>query len=57
MPGSGTGGRRGDIRGALRDNGRTLRGRIKSNSEPAALLLGNISVMRCERLRKTNERR
>jgi hypothetical protein len=37
-------------------NDRTLRDLIASHSETAATLLYNISVMLCERLRKTNER-
>jgi predicted GNAT family N-acyltransferase len=37
-------------------NDRTIRSLIESNSEAAATLLYNISVMLCERLQKTNER-
>ena len=37
-------------------NDRTIRSLIESHSETAALLLYNVSVMLCERLRKTNER-
>jgi predicted GNAT family N-acyltransferase len=37
-------------------NDRTIRSLIESNSETAASLLYNISVMLCERLQKTNER-
>jgi hypothetical protein len=37
-------------------NDRTIRTLIESNSETAATLLYNISVMLCERLQKTNER-
>jgi predicted GNAT family N-acyltransferase len=37
-------------------NDRTIRSLIESNSETAATLLYNISVMLCERLQKTNEK-